>query len=78
MHLIVVKFHVFLTFPIPLWTKYSPQHPVLEHPQPVFSGLLFTQLLKRNLSLMRSMGLHQEYRIFVYILHSSLPLPVFP
>jgi hypothetical protein len=29
---------------IPLWPKYSPQHPVLKHPQFMFISYLFTHV----------------------------------
>jgi hypothetical protein len=36
MKLLIMKFSPLPCYPVPLKPKYSPQHPILKHPQPMF------------------------------------------
>jgi hypothetical protein len=42
MALLIMKFSLHPCYLVPLRPKYSPQHPILKHPQPIKLSILYT------------------------------------
>jgi hypothetical protein len=57
MKLLIMQFSLPSHHSIPLWSKYSPQHPVLKHPQFMFLSTSFNKLIKINCSAVPCYGL---------------------
>jgi isochorismate hydrolase len=45
MNLLIIQFPPMSRYFVSLWTKNSPQHPVLEHPQSMFHYLVYISVI---------------------------------
>jgi hypothetical protein len=57
---------------IPLWSKYSPQHPVLKHPQFMFHQNYTTKYSRRQYSSMYDSNMQVDSRNSGYYLDAEL------